>query len=484
MNAPQKLVGEVFGIPSPKPYKGKQNPDKVTNPDLMVGMELEVENLPHGMGWYQDHSAPFWTVVEDGSLRPRGESWEFVSKPALLGTALAELRILVEKMKWTDRNYSDRCSVHVHTNVLDFTQEQVANLALVYPVVEAILFQYVNHHKKQEEQGYCRDTNLYCIPWSSCRMNRNFIEKFFDNPAVFVPDRRGLGVRAWEKYTALNFLPIAEHGTVEWRHMHGTADMEKLTTWLNIVGSIMKFCKENTFDDIVKTIKVLNDVSTYQQFFTAVLGGVLEYKAEYRSPMAEGVINAKYSLINWEANKGKDKTATKKSLAAEALLRPLEPDWEAMEALEDMAPENTPQPWAGDAPRAAFDGEVNPARFGDALRGLRAGQVPVAQQVREAVAGLVEQDALAAARERIARQERNMRAAEQERWRQMQEAARAVPQPAPLMPQQAAPQVIPRPGDLAAQLEAARVIRVNNPFAFRPAGPARNPRDVPPRGRR
>lgn len=303
----QQTIAEVFGIKQPLPTKTKNNPDTTSNNDLMIGVELEVENAGADLDGLREASGRFWNVTEDRSLRPHGVSWEWISKPALMGTTMAEMRLLFEKMGWGDANYSDRTSVHVHTNVLDFTQQQVANLTLVYPVVESVLFRFVNHYKKREEQGYCRDTNLYCVPWSDCRMNRNFIEKFFDNPAILVPDRRGLGIRAWEKYTALNFLPMSEHGTVEWRHMHGTADMEKLGIWLNLIGSIMRYCRDNKFDDIVKTIKVMNDVSTYQQFFQHVLGNSLEYKEEYRAAMAEGVVNAKYSLVNWEANKNKPK---------------------------------------------------------------------------------------------------------------------------------------------------------------------------------
>lgn len=324
----EKTVAEIFGLKEPKPYKGKQNPDKTSNDDLMVGMELEIENVGNGQEWYSERAGAFWKVEEDGSLRPRGAAWEFISKPATLGTTLAELRIFFERFGFTEANYSDRCSVHIHTNVCNFTQQQVANLALVYPVVEPILFRYVNHHKKLEDQGYCRDTNLYCIPWWDCRMNRNFIEKFFDDP-IGVGGRDTLGrVRrgssvTWEKYTALNFAPISTIGTCEWRHMHGTSDMEKLTTWLNVIGAIMRFCKENDFADIVKTIKILNDVSTYQQFFNAVLGGTLEYKEEFRRPMAEGVVNAKYSLVNWEANKGKEKPVpSKKSYAGYQFAEP------------------------------------------------------------------------------------------------------------------------------------------------------------------
>lgn len=360
----ESTIADVFGLKAPPPYKSKNSPDKTTNNDLMIGIELEVENLPHGHEWYMTEAGRFWSVVEDGSLRPRGLSWEFVSKPADLGTAMAELRFLLGKMKWDDRNYSDRCSVHVHTNVLNFTQQQVANLALVYPVMEAVLFRFINHYKKKEEQGYCRDTNLYCIPWSDCRMNRNFIEKFFSNPAVFQPDRRGLGVRQWEKYTALNFSPISNKGTVEWRHMHGTADMEKLSLWLNIIGAIMKFCKEQEFNDIVKSIKILNDISTYQQFFTAVLGGVLDYKDEYRVPMAEGVVNAKYSLINWEANKDKVKKTPNRFFNYDL-------DLNAMQVPEDegLARDDAPRGVAGWAAEARAAARV--VRLEDGLVGLQ-----------------------------------------------------------------------------------------------------------------
>lgn len=344
-------IAELFGLKPPKVYKGKNAPEKTTNDDLLVGLELEVENLPNGYDWYVTNAGAFWTVAEDGSLRPRGQAWEFISKPAQLGLAMMETRLLFEKMKWTDANYSDRCSIHVHTNVQDFTKEQMANLSMVYPVFEAVLFEFVNHYKKREEQGYCRDTNLYCIPWSDCRMNRNFITRFFDDPNGFIGNadavRRFGGRTNWQKYTALNLLPVADKGTVEWRHMHGTADMDKLSIWLNMIGSIMRFCKEQSFDDIVKTIKVLNDVSTYQTFFNSVLGNTLPYKEGYRAAMATGVVAAKYSLINLEADKDKPKTKSKEKAYTQF-------EWTAGEmlgAVQEEQPQPQPQPRPANPPQ-------------------------------------------------------------------------------------------------------------------------------------
>lgn len=284
-----RSVLDRYALSAVKTYKGKLTPVKVCHPTQVIGLELEIENLINGGTWYESLSGPFWCVVEDGSLRPRGASWEFVSRPAQAGVALAETARLFETIKVNESNYTDRCSVHVHANVQHWTNEQLLNLALVYPVFEQVLFQFVNHHDAPSEQGYCRDTNLYCIPWNHCRLNRRISERFVNE------NRQTL--RGWEKYTALNLLPIGEHGTVEWRHMHGTCNMQKLTTWVDIICAIMKFCEENTLEDISRTIKILNDVSTYQQFFTAVLQNTLPYVDEYRGKMSEGVLDAKFSLI-------------------------------------------------------------------------------------------------------------------------------------------------------------------------------------------
>ncbi len=274
-----------------------------SNPNLIVGIELEVEGTHHDPMKYADACGIVWRVERDGSLRPRDYSFEFISKPIPMEYALSELSRFYEKTKFKEDNYSDRCSVHVHTNVTDFTQEQLANLALVYIVVEDVLFEFVNFSNAKEKQGYCRDTNIYCIPWSQCRMNQQLVGKLFNNPVG--------AFKRWQKYTALNLLPILTQGTVEWRHMHGTADMKKLTTWFNLIGSIMAFAKNASFEDVVKTIKVLNDTSAYQQFFNSVLQGYIPYDNTYQPAMSDGVINAKSSLINWELNKDKP---TKKSI--------------------------------------------------------------------------------------------------------------------------------------------------------------------------
>ena len=302
--ADMDTVSKVFGVKAPTVAKSGLVGHRCSFPDLVMGVELEIERLPHNQEWYQEKlQRKTWTVDTDGSLRPPGSSFEFISKPLELQYLLAELtKFFADNPLNAERNYSDRTSVHIHTNVTDFTQQQLASLALVYTVVEDVLFQYVNHYKEPTPDGYSRDTNIYCIPWNQCRMNYNLVNEIFANPVG--------AFRNWQKYTALNLLPITTQGTVEWRHMHGTNDMEKLTIWVNLIGSIMKFAKGADFEDVIKTVKSLNDTSAYQQFFNTVLQDYLPYEEGYQVAMSEGVINAKYALFNWDAQKGTPKKKT------------------------------------------------------------------------------------------------------------------------------------------------------------------------------
>jgi hypothetical protein len=299
-------VSKIFKIKAPVQFKSACKAVDCSNKELVMGVELEVEKTRELDYYTAGYLSGLWMFERDGSLRVGhgGEAYEFISKPVQMQFLLPELQKFFEYTKFDESNYSDRCSVHVHTNVTDFTQDMLASLSMVYTVVEDVLFQYANHYKAPTMDGYNRDTNLYCIPWNQCRMNHRLVEKLFGNSHAHLA--------RWQKYTALNLLPITTQGTVEWRHMHGTADMEKLTTWLNLIGSIMWYARRTQLDDVIKTILTLNDTSAYRQFFLDVTKGYLEYKEEYQVPLAEGVINAKYGLFDWDRSKNpvEEKAAT------------------------------------------------------------------------------------------------------------------------------------------------------------------------------
>ena len=294
------LVQEAFGISKPAVKSFKPSDQfKLVNPALIIGMELETENLQMGTYEYEviGKNTNF-SVTQDGSLR--GNAFEFISKPMRSDAALGALNSFFTQTKFDERNYTDRCSVHVHVNCVDLSLDNVAALAVLYTVVEEILFSYV---------GGNRDSNIYCIPWSQCRSHLDLVQRFLADPSTVL--------RKWNKYTALNLLPLAKQGTVEFRQMHGTANMEKLSTWINIIGSLFKNATEYKLNDLITEIKTLNSTSQYEMFYNKILSGILPYNELYRQKMEEGVIFAKYSLISMSKNK--DKPVMKKVVEDEIL---------------------------------------------------------------------------------------------------------------------------------------------------------------------
>lgn len=253
----------------------------------ILGVEVETERLQRSHGWYSERLFPNWTVTQDNSLR--GASGEFVTIPMKASNLLPALQNFYSITGFTEENFTDRCSIHVHANVQDFTVDQLVSLTLMYQTVEDIFFEFV---------GHWRDTNLYCIPWSQCRMSYKMIPSMLRSDGAFIESMRG-----WQKYTALNLLPILNQGTVEFRHMHGTADMDKISTWVKMISHLMYAAKSSTFEEVLNTVKDLNTSSQYQRWFERILGGVLPYDDRYRAPLFQGIVNAKYSFLTLDPKK-------------------------------------------------------------------------------------------------------------------------------------------------------------------------------------
>jgi Putative amidoligase enzyme len=203
------------------------------DPSLLYGVELEIEGVPH----WADLVVPGMDCKADGSLRNNGR--EFITAPMTYSNLAYCLELFFTKAKLTGDNYSERCSIHVHTNVQDMTWDQIQTLTLIYQVVERVLFRWI---------GAGREENIFCVPLHQTAITYNTIGSTPDSD-VF---------RGWEKYTAFNFLPMFTQGTVEWRHMHGHCDVDKILQWCQIIGSIFSYARRTQFDVAKKIVVELN----------------------------------------------------------------------------------------------------------------------------------------------------------------------------------------------------------------------------------
>ena len=277
-------IKEIYGIYDPKVVKYKDKMPAI-NPELVIGLELETENCSN-VTYNNIAKETNYIVHTDGSLR--GVAYEFISKPMTTENALAATKDFWNLCKFTDENYTDRTSLHFHVNCVNLEIEQISSIALLYTVFEEILFEFV---------GKYRDTNIYCVPWNQCRNHYNLVQNFLSDSTTLL--------RGWNKYTALNLLPLTRYGTIEFRQMHGTCNYEKFSTWVNIIGAIFKYTSKVPLKDLITTINSLNTVSHYEQFFTEVLSGILPYNDTYRQKLEDGVIFGKYTLMEYGKEKKK-----------------------------------------------------------------------------------------------------------------------------------------------------------------------------------
>lgn len=257
----------------------KEHPEyKLVNPNLIVGLELEIE------GWDVEEEASHrgFSFTSDGSLR--GASIEAITKPTYSKFVPHLLEGFYLHFEVKQHNYSERCSTHVHVNCQNLTKHQLRNVCVLYQALERVLFAWIGEEREQ---------NIFCIPWYQCNISNKFVYKFLSDSDS--------AVRRWQKYTALNLLPIREQGTIEFRHLEGTCDITRITAWLNIIGSIFKYACEVSYKELRATIANMNSVSNYGAFVENVFGEyatLLTGLPAYKELLAMGIVDCKLLLVD------------------------------------------------------------------------------------------------------------------------------------------------------------------------------------------
>ncbi|MCI0560172.1 MAG: hypothetical protein MN733_16910, partial [Nitrososphaera sp.] len=124
---------------------------------------------------------------------------------------------------------------------------------------ERLLFKWV---------GKGREASIFCVP----------LYETHDLQGLFAAAMVMFGIPVSFKYSALNFnttcrnsgLPL--YGTVEFRHLYGTLDVNTIIDWINLIFSIKKYVMKRELGTIVNQVCSLNTTSGYGQFLTDVFG--------------------------------------------------------------------------------------------------------------------------------------------------------------------------------------------------------------------
>lgn len=213
-------------------FRDKQLLD--TPPGFVAGIECEIENILN-----TPEKISLFKTVPDGSLRNHG--LEFVSDPLPMEKLLTSFTKLHSTITYGDLAFSTRTSTHVHINCRHMEDTAVKTMFLLYALLEPFFFMMVAPNRRD---------NIHCVA-----LTDTYLPKIY-NKSIFSLITR------WHKYTALNLLPLATQGSVEFRHLQGTSCVNTLKAWLMCLDNLQKLALD--LGDMKPTLLSLSSLEEWR----------------------------------------------------------------------------------------------------------------------------------------------------------------------------------------------------------------------------
>ncbi|HET8689267.1 MAG TPA: hypothetical protein VFM18_21865 [Methanosarcina sp.] len=224
-------------------YLGNKEPIKG-----LFGLEMEIEGveLPQ---W----PSQIWDFKKDGSLRGAGALEYVFIKPLSLEESIKALNTLNKNMikNEAEPRFSFRTSVHVHVNVSDLYKEEVASFLYLSHLLEDVLVEY---------SGEVRVGNRFCLRTRDAEGKVDSMCKWLTDKGM--PQLRNDKL----KYAAINIVPITTYGSVEFRSLRGTLDIDIIVPWLEVLSNIKEYSRTKTPKQIAKAIITDRDALLKQVF--------------------------------------------------------------------------------------------------------------------------------------------------------------------------------------------------------------------------
>jgi len=195
-----------------------------TKGDVGVEIECEGENM-------EEINTKFWRCEDDGSLRgeyPNGRCEYIFKNPTAIKDVPVALTQLADHLSDAELAFSHRCSVHVHLNAQELTITQLMNLVYTYLILEEPLMTFC---------GKKRKGNNFCLRLSDAEGMLQLINNMF----IHGEECFQYFERDMYRYSAMNLEALKKYGSVEFRGMEGNLDIERLSSWCNVLVALRTY---------------------------------------------------------------------------------------------------------------------------------------------------------------------------------------------------------------------------------------------------
>jgi hypothetical protein len=346
--------------------------DKLTTGQ--VGFEVEVE------GTRLPQELRSWHVTRDGSLKGDGAREYVLKKPLSYLGFCGALTELTEGYERSNSNVRDtvRAGVHAHINVQDLSVVQLFNFITMSVLFENVLAEYC---------GKSRVGNLFCLRTTDAPYLLKVMQDVATtgNLSLFYTDTI--------RYSFINLKALLEHGSVEFRGMRSTRDMQALKRWAKILLRV----RAASLDYANPTDMIDDYRRDSDAFVKRSLGPVLEYLAteNMQELLDMGLRNAQEISYNVDWNKLDNPVCTNPFAAAQpsalsektgmkglypktmppeiVYLRPRRKGNKYEDSIADILNDREPSPWRtqGSTRRSTLTARRNTVSIGEVPIGVQ-----------------------------------------------------------------------------------------------------------------
>jgi hypothetical protein len=265
------MIGTAYGLRRPRFHSGEEtlvmanSVPKPRNTSDFIGVEIEIEGCEpdHGMASRRMLAAHLsspstlagvWQVKRDGSLRNNG--LEYVTVPihaSSLEFILTQLYAYL-RQSYPTCDFSDRCGIHIHTDCTGMSAQNLLDFLKLYIIFENPIFNFIGEERKGSN---------FCVPLHNFQPSRWFDHTQLSNERIL----HNIPSLDQAKYSALNPCRLVDLGTLEFRHLEGTWDVQRVVTFASIIQRMKYYAMSSgNSQRIEEFITTANTISNFDQF--------------------------------------------------------------------------------------------------------------------------------------------------------------------------------------------------------------------------
>jgi hypothetical protein len=198
-------------------------------------------------GWNPTHETTRWHVKDDSSC-----GWEVASYKSIGINDLLNIASVADAIKKAGGVVDEKCGMHVHIDVSDFTDMQVATTIALWIKIEKTIANMLPSHRVKNK--YCKFLTHYLaksIKAFKLKPYSSYVFWLLVKPDLYgdYNKQRRVSLNVW------NYV-YETRKTLEFRMPEGTLDSNDIKNWVRLLLHFVNNCKNQEFPSSIDFVNV------------------------------------------------------------------------------------------------------------------------------------------------------------------------------------------------------------------------------------